>query len=253
MRGVAECWCWPVCFLAPPFLHTVMEWTLRCSLRPWSSEFQGSNQGSVDVQVRAVIERVWRCTWRPWSCELGGHDRASLEAITECVWNYRWRLRSGEFGDTLGGCDRASLEMHFEAVIVRDRRCTWRPWSCELGGCNRPSIEIHLVAVIEPVWRCTWRPWWSEIGGVLGGGLSEGSSLGGRRDGSWDSIHWLTCHCGNIEHWVQHGLLRDERLAGNVRQSILGWCKYKVHAVLSECCTMCKLYSVLTLDHGMER
>jgi len=76
-----------------------------------------------------------------------------------------------------------------------------------------------------------------EMGGVLGGG-----PFGGRRDGSWDSIHWLTCNCRNVESWVQQHPPRDEKLAGSVRLSILGWC-----------CTWCMLYSVLTHDHCMER
>jgi hypothetical protein len=52
--------------------------------------------------------------------------------------------------------------------------------------------------------------------GELGGG-----QFGGRRDGSCDSIHWLTCNCGNIDSSVQH-LPSDERLAGSVRLLILG-------------------------------
>jgi len=78
----------------------------------------------------------------------------------------------------------------------------------------------------------TWRLWSSEIGGVLGGNQS-----GWRRDGSWDSIDWLSCNCGNVENWVQHGLPRDERLAGSGRQLIWEWCstrcmQYLVYAVL---------------------
>jgi len=131
--------------------------------------------------------------------------------------------------------------MHLETVIERVYRCTWRPRSC--------NSEMHLEAVIERVWRCTWRPWLIEIGGVLGGGQSGGGRSGERCDGSWDSIHWLTRNRGNVGNWVQHGLLRDERLAGSGRQSILGWCStqcmlYSVYAVLGVCCTRCMLYSV---------
>ena len=46
--------------------------------------------------------------------------------------------------------------------------------------------------------------------------------MGGRRDGSRDSFHWLTRDCGNVENCVQHGLPRDERLAGSGRQLIMG-------------------------------
>jgi len=123
---------------------------------------------------------------------------------------------------------------------------------------------MHLEAVLEWGWRCAWRPWWREIG-VQGGDQSGGSSLGGRRNGSWDSIHWLACIRGNIGNRAQHGLPKDERLAGSGRQSILGWCNlqwvhysvyvvlgvyctwcmlYLVYAVLGVCCTWCMLYSV---------
>jgi len=56
------------------------------------------------------------------------------------------------------------------------------------------NSEMHSAAVTERVWRCTCRLESSEIRGVLGGGR-----FGGRRDGSGDSIHWLTCNCGNVE------------------------------------------------------
>jgi len=56
-------------------------------------------------------------------------------------------------------------------------------------------------------------------------------------DASWDSIHWLSRNCGNVENWVQQGPLRAERPAGIGRQSMLWWCstrcmQYSVYAVL---------------------
>jgi len=141
--------------------------------------------------------------------------------------------------DILGVGDQSSLQMHWEAVIEWVWRYTWRPrWSelrDALGGRDRLSLEMHWEAVTERVWRCTCRPWSSEIGGVLGGGR-----FGGRRDGSWYSIHWLTWNCGNVDSWVHPP--RDEKLAGSGRLSILGWCS-----------TWCMLYSALTHDYGMQR
>jgi len=155
--------------------------------------------------------------------------RRSLEMyLIERVW------------DALGDGDRMNSEMHFEAGIERvgDALGGRGRVNSEdaLGGHDRSSLEMHSEAVTERVWRCTCRLWSSEIGGVLGGGR-----FGGRRDGSWDSIHWLTCNCGNVESWVQHPP-RDEKLAGSGRLSILGWC-----------CTWFMLYSVWTHDYGMER
>jgi len=123
----------------------------------------------------------------------------------------------------LGGRDRASWEMHLEAEIEWTQRCTWRPGSSELRDALRDqdwvNSEMHWEAMIDRVWRCTCRLWSSEIEGILGRGR-----FGRRRDGGWDSIHWLTCNCGNVESWVQQHPRRDGKLAGSGRLSILGWC-----------------------------
>jgi len=190
-----------------------------------------------------------------WSSEfgdsLGGRHQVSLEkhleVVIEWVWRYTWKLWSSDYGYALRGCHRASLEMHLEAVIVQ----TWRPQLGEfgdtLGGCERASLEMHLEALIERVSRCTWRPWSSEIGGALGGSQSGGGSSGGRRDGRWDSSHWLTCNCGNVENWVKHGLPRDWLGAGDSccwDDAGCGVCstqcmEYSVYAVLGVWCTRC--------------
>jgi hypothetical protein len=187
-----------------------------------------------------------------------GREGLSLEAAFMRVWRYTLRMTSSEFEDALGGRDRATLEMNLEAVIVPVWRYTWRPSWCELGGRNRVRLEIRLDAVIERDSRCTWRTWLCKNGGVLRGSQSWAGWSGGRRAGSWDSIHWLTCYCGNVEGWVQHGLQWEERLVGSRRQLIMGWrstqcTRYSVYAVLCVYCSLCMPYSVLTLDYGMER
>jgi len=229
-----------------------------------------------------MIEPVWRCSWRLWSCELGGCNGPSLKICT-------WRPSECK----LGGHNWASLEMHLEAVIKRVCtyvlwghewanletiiKLVWRyisrPQSCEHRGRNWASLEMHLEAIIEwvcgyalaahdsanleaaieQVWRCTWRPWSRQIGGVLGGGQSASSSSGGRQVVSWDYIHWLTRNCGNVENWVQHGLPKDERLAGSGRQLMFGWCSTQCIEYLVYACTRCMLYSVLALDQCMQR
>jgi len=223
------------------YLESVINQDSWCTGKPWSSEFGDALAGHDCANLQAVIDRVWRCTWMPWSCELPGHNRASLEIHLEAVIKRAWRY-------ALRGHDRANLQ----AVIDRVWWFTVRSWSSLFGdalggwdrvnsedalaGRDRLSVEMHSEAVTEGDWRCTCRLWLSEIGGVHGGG-----QFGGRPDGSWDSIHWLTCNCGNAESWVQHPP-RDEKLAGSGRLSILGWC-----------CTWCMPYSVLTHDYGMER
>jgi len=148
-----------------------------------------------EIHLEARIERGWRCTWRPWSCEPAGRD---------------W----------------ANLDMHLETEIEWTQRCTWRPGLREFGDELEGHDRANLQAVIEHVWRYTWRLWLSEIGGVLGGGR-----FGGRRDGSWDSIHWLTCNCGNVESWVLRREMRNWLGAGD--------CRSWDDAVLGVCCTLC--------------
>ena len=88
----------------------------------------------LEMHFEAEIEWTERCTWRPWSIEvgdaLGGRDRSSMEmrweAVIERVWTCTWRPRSSELRDALWGCDRASLEMHLQGMIEWDWRSTWR-------------------------------------------------------------------------------------------------------------------------------
>jgi len=210
---------------------------------------------SLTMYLEAMIERVERCTWRPRSNHLrdalGGQDGVNSEihseAVIDRVWRCTWRPRSSELRNTLGGSDGASLEMDWEAVIKCVWRCTVTPWSSEVGDAigdrDWVNSEMHGGAVIERVWRCPCRLWSSYIGGVLGSGR-----FGGRHNGSWDSIHWLTWNCGNVDSWVQQHPPRDGKLArsgklvGCGRLSVLGWS-----------CTWCILYSVLSHDHCMKR
>jgi len=104
--------------------------------------------------------------------------------------------------DVLGGHDQARWEMHLEAGIEWTPRYTWRPRLRDprdaLEDRNWVNSERHWEAIIERVWRGTWRLRLSAIGGVLPSG-----PFGRKRDSSRDSIHWLTCTCGNVESWVQ--------------------------------------------------
>jgi len=138
---------------------------------------------------------------------------------TVASWKCTWRPGSSNVGDVLGDWDRANSEMPLDAGIKWIGRCTFRSRSSKLsdlhGGHNRVSLEMHLEAEIERTQWCTSRPWSILIGGVLrggwcagdwsehgqsGGSESGGGKLGGMCDGSWDSIHWLTCNCGNVEN-----------------------------------------------------
>ena len=191
---------------------------------------------SLTIYFEALMELVWKCTWRRDRVNWGMH----VEAVIDRVWRWTGRPWSSEFVDALEGRDEVNSVMHLEAMIKQIWTCTWRPWSSEfgnaLGGRDWVISKMHSEAVTQRVWRCSCMLWSSKIGGVLGGGR-----FCWRRDGSWDSIDWLTCNCGNVASWVQHPP-RDEKLTGSGRLSIVGWF-----------CTCCMLYSVLTHDYGMER
>jgi len=200
-------------------LEIEIEWTQRCTGRPWSSEFGDRDWVNSEMHLKAVIERVWRCTGRPWSSEfgdsLGGRDRVNwemhLEAVIDRDWRCTGRPWSTEFGDAIGDRDWVNWEMHLEAVIERVWRCTGRPWSSEFGDAigdqDWVNWEMHLEAVIERVWRCTGRPWSSEFGDALVAGYDRArleeylevvnleavdlEAVDGRRARCWDSIHRL--------------------------------------------------------------
>jgi len=146
---------------------------------------------------------------------------------------------------------------HFKAVIKRHWRCTWRPCLCELEGHDRASSEFHLEAEIKWVWRYTFgchdRATLEEY--LEAGNLEAVVWDGGATGAETLFIHQLVL-VGMWQNCVHHGLPTDERLA--VRQLISGWCSVwcmqgSVYAVLGVIRTQCILYSVLTLDHGMDR
>jgi len=185
----------------------------------------------ISVQLPSLLEN-----------DLPGCDEVRMAMDLETIIMWSWRAQLCDFGNTLRGCNRLSLEMHLEAITDWVRRCTWGPWLCELGGHVYARWEIHLEALNEWIWRCTQNQWSSKIVAVLECGQSGGSRSGGRHNGSWNSIHWLTGSCGNAEKSAQHGLPRDEILAGSGRQSILQWSsmpcmQYAAYAILSVCGT----------------
>jgi len=220
---------------------------------------------SMDMHLEAIIERVWRYTWRGWSSELRDalrdYDWASVEMHLDAVIMRTWRPELCEFGDTHGSRNCVHLEMLSKAMIKQVWWYTWTPWLCELGGlikrvwrytCMRwssefgetvgghdwSSLEIHLQALIGRVWRCTSRLWSSDIGVVLGGCQSGCGSLGGRRIGSCDAIHWLIRNCGHVENSVTWFAERWETGWEWVTVDV-GMIQSVVYAVLSICCTWC--------------
>jgi len=135
------------------FIYIATNLQLRDTLR-------GRDRASLEMQLEIEIEWTQRCTGRPWPSEfgdaLGGRGRVNsemhFEAVIERVWRCSWRPRLSELRDTLGGRDRASLEMHLEAEIEWTESCTWRPWSSEFGdalvaGYDRARLEEYLEVV----------------------------------------------------------------------------------------------------------
>ena len=154
-------------------LEAEVEWTDRCTWRPWSIEFGdalgGRDRASLEMHLEVEMEWTQRCSWRSWSSEfghaLGNRDRVNWEMHLEAMIEGVWRCT--------GGCDRASVEIHLEAEVQWTWRWTLRPWSSEcgdaLGGRSQVNSEMHFEAVIERVWRCNWRPRLSELRDTLRG------------------------------------------------------------------------------------
>jgi len=125
----------------------------------------------------------WRCTWRQWSSvfddALGDRDHVNSEmhfgAVIEQVWRFTWRPRSSGLRDALESHVWTFWEIHLEAMIEQDFRSTWR------------RLMWKLMTWRRSIWRQSI--WSSESGGGRSGGMC---------DGSWDSIHWLTCDCGSV-------------------------------------------------------
>jgi len=186
--------------------HAVIVSNSRCAWRWRSSELRDTlrsrDRASLEMHLEAEMEWTQRCTGRPWSSELEMH----LE--TEIDWTHRctWRPWSSEFGDAIGDRDWVTSEMHWEAGIERVWRCTWRPRSSELGdalwGRDRVSLEMQLETEIEWTQRYSPRPWSSEFGDALVAGCDrarleeylevvELEAFDGRGARCWDSIQRL--------------------------------------------------------------
>jgi hypothetical protein len=123
-------------------LKKTIEWTQRCTGRPWSSEFRDAIgcQGRVNSEMHfhAVIEQVWRGNWRQRLSELG----VTLCGCDQVSFRCTWRPRLSKQRDSLRGHDWSKLLMDWEAVIdSRLWRCTWR-W--------RPS------GLRDVLWYCDW-------------------------------------------------------------------------------------------------
>jgi len=94
----------------------------------------GRDWSSLERHLEAEMEWTHRCTWRPWSSEFGDalgdrdwvNSQMHWEAVIEQVWTCTWRPSSSELRDALWGCDWASSEMHLQAMIEQDWRSTWR-------------------------------------------------------------------------------------------------------------------------------
>jgi len=121
--------------------------------------FPYSHCRPLTIYLEAEIEWTERCTWRPWSIKfgdsLGGRGRVNsdmhFEGVIERVWRCNWRSRLSEVRDTLRGRDWASLDMQLESVIEWTQRCTLRLWPSEFGdalqGYDRARLEEYLEAV----------------------------------------------------------------------------------------------------------
>ena len=152
------------------------------------------------IWLLTVVIHNWRST-RKYQLSYGmaacggcGFDNfeLNLELVIALVWRWTWRLTSSELRAALVGCDQASLELHLKTVIVQICRWCWNKFGNLLGSQNLVNWDIPLDAMRTWFSRCAWRHLSIEIEAVHEDGPSGWCSMGGRSNGSWDSIDWLT-------------------------------------------------------------
>jgi len=198
------------------------------------------------MPFEALIKRVWRCTLRPWSSEfedaLWGRDQASWEmhVETEIGWTQRCSGRLGWSEFALGGRDRVNWEIHSELWLSKFRDAL-------AAGYDWVILEEYLEVVdLEAVDGRRAR-WWGCIDWLVNLKRWECEEVTLPLKLSWPTSWWqwicreacqkLTLHSGvnsQLREW------RDDRQS-------------QVYAVLGVCCTRRMVHSALTHDDGMER
>jgi len=98
-----------------------IEWTQRCTWRPWLSEFRdalgGRDRVNSEMHLEAVIDRVGRYAWRPWSIMTGG--------VLGGRWSGGdWSEGSQSRGSQSGGCGSGGMcDGCWDAIH-------WLTWNC---------------------------------------------------------------------------------------------------------------------------
>jgi hypothetical protein len=209
-------------------LEAVIKRVLRCTSRPWSSEFRdtlgGRNQACLGI-----------CTWRPWLCELGG-------------------------------CDCTTIEVNLEAVIESVWKCTWRPWSSKIGGVHvggqfaGGSLEGRHDKSWDSIHLFTHNCG-NVKSSVQHGLLRDERQAGSKRQ---SMLGWCSTRCMQYSVYAVLGVCSTRCMQYSVYAvlgvwstqcmqysvyAVLGVCstqciQYSGYAVLSICCTRCMLYSV---------
>jgi len=138
-------------------LEAKIEWTQRCTWKPWLSRFGdvlgGRDRVNSEMHLEAIIERGQRFTWSPWSINIGGVLGGGWSAGD---WSKGGQSRVSESrGGRLGGmCDWG-----WDYIYWLTRNCgngeSWvqhvplRDW---LGAGDSRSWEYAARGVCCPRW-----------------------------------------------------------------------------------------------------
>jgi len=147
-----------LCTVYLDWLQAVSESNSRCTCGWWWSVLRDTHGGyywvNVEMHLEADIEWTVKCTWRPWSSmwgdALGDQERENLEAIIEQDWRYNWRPLSSECGDALGGNYHGRLDEYLVVVDIRavNGRCvrSWHSihWLVNSHLCECDEVTLPL-------------------------------------------------------------------------------------------------------------
>ena len=125
--------------------ETVIEevWRQRCS--EFGDALGGQDQPSLEIHLEAKMEWTQRCTWRPWSRDTGDtladYNWARLEEYVEVVdWGRTWCWDSIYWLTHNWGNMESWIQQHQPG----DERLAGRKWQSKLGWCSTWCM-LYLV------------------------------------------------------------------------------------------------------------
>jgi len=144
-------------------LDAEIEWTQRCTWKPWLSEFGDSLGGQErvnwEMHLETVIEHVRRYTSRSWSIKNGGVLGSSWSGESQCGGGESGGGRSGGMCDGSWDCihwltrNCRNEEYSVQQGPLRAEKLAGSRIQSILGWCSMRCIQYPVYAVLGV--RCT--------------------------------------------------------------------------------------------------